>query len=100
MLEQGCAALLQGHEVAGFVVGHAIQPAAVKDADPLERKGALQRLAPGALCMLKRWPTLQKSPRGVQLESENPRESVEVLVGGQDRELSSHAHRADQEVRV
>jgi hypothetical protein len=40
------------------------------------------------------------SPRGMQLESENPREPGEVLVGGQDRELSPHAHRADQEVRV
>ena len=39
-LGQGRAALLQGHEVAGFVVGHTVEPAAVKDADPLERKGA------------------------------------------------------------
>ena len=31
MLEQGRATLLQGHEVAGFVVGHTVEPAAVKD---------------------------------------------------------------------
>jgi hypothetical protein len=29
VLEQWCAALLQGHEVAGFVVGDAVEPAAV-----------------------------------------------------------------------
>jgi hypothetical protein len=39
VLEQGCAALLEGHEVAGFVVGHAVEPAAVQDADPLEGQG-------------------------------------------------------------
>jgi hypothetical protein len=37
--EQGCAALLEGHEVAGFLVGHAVGPAAVQDADPLEGQG-------------------------------------------------------------
>lgn len=47
MLEQGCAALLQGHEVAGFVVRNAVEPAAVRDTDPLEGEGAQGGLMAG-----------------------------------------------------
>jgi hypothetical protein len=36
VLEQLCAALLQGHVVAGFVVGDAVEPAAVQE---LRRQG-------------------------------------------------------------
>jgi len=48
VLEQGRAALLQGHEVAGFVVRNAVEPAAVQDADPLEGQGAEGSLVAGA----------------------------------------------------
>lgn len=48
MLEQWCAALLQGHEVAGFIVRHAVEPAAVQDADPLEGQRAQRGLVAGA----------------------------------------------------
>jgi hypothetical protein len=48
VLEQGCAALLQGHEVSGFVVADAVETAAVQDADPLEGQGAQRGLAGAA----------------------------------------------------
>ena len=41
-------ALLQGHEVAGFVVGLAVVPAAPEDANPLESEGAQDGLVMNA----------------------------------------------------
>lgn len=40
VLEQRCTALLQGHEVAGLVVGHAVEPAAVQGNLRLKRRDA------------------------------------------------------------
>jgi hypothetical protein len=42
-------ALLEGHDVAGFVVGLAVVPTAPKDANPFEGEGAKDGLVGNAL---------------------------------------------------
>jgi hypothetical protein len=63
VLEQGCATLLQGHEVSGFV-GDAVEPAAVQDANPLEGQGAQRGLVVGAASARGDVPRARSSPPG------------------------------------
>jgi len=43
-LEEWRAALLKSHQVSGFVVGSALRPTAVEDADPFESEGTKRGL--------------------------------------------------------
>ena len=56
MFEERGTAFLQGHEVAGFVVWDALEPAAVQDADPFEGQRAQGRLvacAASSACLVE-----------------------------------------------
>lgn len=65
MLEQGCATLLQGHEISGFVVGNAVEPAAVQDADPLGGEGTQRGLVAGAASLVGLIEGFRPNERGM-----------------------------------
>lgn len=50
--EDGGVALLEGGEVARFVVGHTVDPTTEQDSNPLERKGSNGGVVRCALCFV------------------------------------------------
>lgn len=73
-------ALLEGHEVASFGIGFAVEPAAMKDADPLEcesTKGSLMGAAPFAVALVEGF-----GPEGARYGLAHPLDEGLALEGG------------------